>query len=95
MSEFKVTLLTKSDGPAVAEHLSNAFCLDEPILNYLGVGVDPNFLAMCIGLIDQGISLKAINENGDIVGVFLSEFKEKVNNIEKKRNDRKFALKLC
>lgn len=80
MSEFAVTLLTKSDGPAVAKHLSKAFCLDEPILNHLGVGVDPSFLKMCVELIDQGISLKAINANGEIAGVFLSELKEKVIN---------------
>lgn len=78
MSEVKVTLITKIDGPAVAEHLSKAFCQDEPIHQHFAIGVEPSFLEMCADLIDQGISLKAVNENGEIVGVFLSEFIEKV-----------------
>lgn len=84
MSEFEITLITKTDGPAVAEHLSKAFCRDEPIHHHFSIGAEPSFLEMCTDLIDQGISLKAVNKNGEIVGVFLSEYIEKVIIVQSK-----------
>lgn len=84
MGEYKVTLITESDRSSVAEHLSNTYLLDEPTLSYLGVGADPGLLKTCVDSIDQGISLKAVNENGEIVGVFLSEFIEKVISLQSK-----------
>lgn len=77
MGDISVLELTKDDGPAVAEHLQHNFCVHEPILNYLKVGIDQNFLKMCVSLIDQGLSLKAIDENGQIAGIFIAELKQR------------------
>lgn len=77
MTAIEVAILTKDDATAAAVHLAKFFCLDEPMLKVLNIGADPGFLAMCTGMIDQGVSLKAVNEQGDIVGVFLSEIKQK------------------
>lgn len=77
MSEFRIEVLTPADGPALAEHLSNNFCVHEPILNHLQLGVDKNFINMCTSLIDEGISLKAVNDKDEIGGVFVCEYKRK------------------
>lgn len=78
MSEIKVSLLTVADGPALKEHLSKAFCMDEPILNHLQLDADPEFLNCCVDSVGQNISLKATNENGEIVGAFISDLKSRV-----------------
>lgn len=77
MNDIKVEIITPADTAAVVDHLSRHFCLDEPILNSLDLDPDLGFLQMCSGMIKHGISLKAVNENGEIVGLFLSEFKER------------------
>lgn len=84
MGEITIALLTTDDGPALAEHLKVNFCVHEPCLNYLGIGVDPGFLTMCVSLIDQGLSLKAIDENGKIAGIFVAELKQR--GVSGKRN---------
>lgn len=73
MSEIIIKSLTKDDAPQVIDHLSRFFWLDEPMLRHVNVDMDDDFLQMCIGLIDHGVSLKAVNVNGDMVGIFLSE----------------------
>lgn len=73
MSEIIIESLTKDDAPHVIDHLSRFFWLDEPMLRYINVDIDKDFLKMCIELIDHGVSLKAVNVNGDMVGIFLSE----------------------
>lgn len=83
MSIFTVALLTKSDGPAVVKHLSKTFCYDEPVLSHLNIGAHPSFLRMCVDLIDHGLSYKAVNENGEIGGVFLAELHTRVITIRR------------
>lgn len=84
MGDISVIELTKNDGPAIVEHLKHNFCIHEPILNYLNVGIDQNFLKMCVSLIDQGLSLKAIDENGKIAGIFIAELKQRAVSKKKK-----------
>lgn len=94
MVDFKVTLVTESDRSSVAEHLSKAFLLNEPTLSYMGVGADPSLLKMFVDLIDHGISLKAVNECGEIVGVFLSEVIDKVIILQSNRYFAEFSFSI-
>lgn len=77
MGEITVAVLTKDDAPALVEQLKRNFCLHEPILNHLNVAVSPSFLQACVDFIDQGLTLKAIDENGKIAGVFVAELKQR------------------
>lgn len=77
MSEIKVEIMCQDDVPAVVEHLHKFFCLDEPILRSLELAPSPHFHEMCTKLIVDDISLKAVNEQGKIVGIFLSEIKRR------------------
>lgn len=79
--QIRIETLTKDDAAEVVSHLSKFFCLDEPILCHLKLGVDKNFLEGCVAMIDGGVSIKAINADGKIVGIFLSEIKRKLVNL--------------
>lgn len=72
MSKINVKIVIQDDAPAVMEHLGEFFCLDEPILK-----LTPNakFLSMCCDMINDNISLKAVDDQGNIFGLLLSEIK--------------------
>lgn len=77
MGDFKISLVTKEDEPAALEHLRENFCKDEPILNYLKPKDPTESFDSFLDVIRDGISLKAVDKNGKIVGLFLNKLIKK------------------
>lgn len=78
MSKINVKIVIQDDAPAVMEHLGEFFCLDEPILRSLKLTPNAKFLSMCCDMINDNISLKAVDDQGNIIGLLLSEIKRRI-----------------
>lgn len=77
MAEFQVQVLTEADKPAVIEHLRAVFCVHEPIFLSHSISPDEHFMEANTAMIDSGISLKAVNADGKVIGLLLSAINER------------------
>lgn len=77
MEEFKIGLIANEDEQAVLVHLKNNFCKDEPILNYVKLQNPTECDELFLDVIRDGVSLKATDKDGKIVGVYLNRLVEK------------------
>lgn len=77
MTELEIRIISEDDEPAVIELLRSSFYVDEPMFRANGWVLDEHFIRDDVDMIGFGISLKAVDGEGKIVGILLSEIIER------------------
>ena len=85
MADIKIVVATADDKPAIGKDLAENFFVDEPLHKCYDLGHTEFFESYCLGIIDDGFSVKAVDVNtGEIAGFFISKFvtKAKVSSVD-------------
>lgn len=72
MASINIELVNRDDMHAIAEHLEKIFFLYEPVMQSMGVVPTVDFWLSNPAVFSDNLSLKAVNADGQIVGLFLS-----------------------
>lgn len=77
MCDITIEILTDAGRKAVGQHLIDVFCVDEPMFRSNNWIANDRFIKSDSAMIDSGISLKAVNGDGQIVGIVLADIMER------------------
>lgn len=72
MEEISIKALEQADEEEAVTHLRENYVRDEPVLNFLKVRDTTYFDKFFRKLIRISLSLKAVDENGKIVGLLIN-----------------------
>lgn len=72
MATINIEMVTEDDIPAIAEHLEKIYFAHEPVMHALGIIPKVSFWMTRRGFFSENLSVKAVNAEGQIVGLFLS-----------------------
>jgi len=71
-NDIRIELVTESDGEEVLQLLKKFFFKDEPLNTFLDLGECKELEKWSLSCIPENCSFKALNSNGEIIGVFLN-----------------------
>ncbi|KAL5287046.1 Dat family protein [Megaselia abdita] len=69
---YRVELITEKDSEDVLKMLKKFFFKDEPLNHFLNLGECKELEKYSLKCIGENCSFKAVHDNGDIIGVFIS-----------------------